>query len=112
MGNSLGTSQYSVSQKSSKVYVRQGDLETLLNLLQDLLVLVGAHERDGETLGTETASTADSVKIRAGICRKVIVDGQVDPFNVDTTTEDIRRDADALLKLLKLLVTLDTVEIC
>jgi hypothetical protein len=46
-----------------------GDLgvEALLDLLQHLLIGLAADERDGETLGTETTGTADTVEVRVGI---------------------------------------------
>lgn len=41
----------------------KGDFETLLDRLQDGLVLGTADERDGQTLGTETTSTTDTVEV-------------------------------------------------
>ena len=72
------------------------------------MVLLAAHEGDGQTLGAESASTSDTVQVRAGISRQIVVDSQVDTLNVDTTTEDVGGDADSLLKSLELLETLDT----
>lgn len=91
------------------VNLRKGDLEALLDSLEHLLVLVAAHKGDGETLGTETTGTTDTVEVRVGIGRQVVVDGKVDTLNVDTTTEDVRGNADTLVELLELLVALDTV---
>lgn len=88
--------------------LRKGNLESLLNLLEDLLILLAADERDTETLGTETTGTSDTVEVRVGIAGKVVVDGQVDTLDIDTTTEDIRGNTDALVELLELLVALDT----
>jgi len=87
-----------------------GDLvaESLLNLAEDLLILLGADEADGHTLGTETTGTTDTVKVAVGIGGQVVVDGQVDTLNVDTTAEDVGGDTDALLEVLELLVALDT----
>lgn len=86
------------------MYLRKGNFEALLNLFQNLLVLVIAHERDGKTLGTETAGTTDSVKVGAGIAGQIIVDSQVDSLNINTTTEDVSGNADSFLELLELLV--------
>lgn len=91
------------------MYLRDGNLEALANSLQDLLVVIAADKGDGETLGTETASTTDTVQVRVGVTRHVVVDGQVDALNVDTTTEDIGGNADPLVELLELLVAADTV---
>lgn len=89
--------------------LRKGDFESLLNLLENLLVLLRAHKGDGKTLGTETTGTTDTVEVGAGIVGQIVVDGQVDSLNVDTTSEDISGDTDALLELLELLVAADTV---
>lgn len=91
--------------------LRQRHLETLLNLLQHLLVLLAADERDRKTLGTETTSTADTVQVRVGVGRQVVVDGQVDTLDINTTTEDIGGDTDTLVELLELFVALDAVSI-
>lgn len=88
--------------------LRKGDFESLLNLLENLLVLLGAHKGDGKTLGTETTGTTDTVEVGAGIVGQIVVDGQVDSLNVDTTSEDISGDTDALLEFLELLVAADT----
>jgi hypothetical protein len=44
------------------------------------------------------------------VAREIVVDGEVDTLDVDTTTEDVSGDTDALVKFLELLVALDTVE--
>ena len=86
----------------------KSDLEALLNGLEDFLVLVVGNERDGETLGTETTSTADTVQVRVGVGRQVVVDGQVDTLDINTTTEDIGGDTDTLVKFFEFLVAFDT----
>lgn len=91
-------------------YVRKGNLEALLNLLENLLVLLAADKRNGQTLGTETASTTDTVQVGAGISRQVVVDGQVDTLDIDTTSKNVGGDTDALLELLELLVAADTID--
>ena len=76
-------------------------------MLQHSLVLLATDERDAETFGTETSSTADSVEVRIGIARKIIVDGKVDALNVDTTAKDIRSNTDTCLEFLEVLVAFD-----
>lgn len=71
--------------------------------------MVTADERDRKTLGTESTSTTDTVKVGVSISRKIVVDRQVDTFNVDTTSKDIGGDADSLVELLEFLVALDTI---
>jgi hypothetical protein len=70
--------------------------------------LLAADEGDTETLGTETTSTTDAMKVGVGIARKIVVDGKVDTLDIDTTTEDVGSDTDTLVELFELLVALDT----
>lgn len=95
--------------RESHCNLRKGNLETLLNLLQDFLIFLAAHERDSKTLGTETTSTTDTMQVGAGIAGQIVVDGQVDALNIDTTSEDISGNADTLLEILELLVAADTI---
>lgn len=90
-------------------YLRKGHFESLLDVLQDLLILLAADERDTQTLGTETSSTTDTVEIGVSITGKIVVDGQVDALDIDTTAEDVGGHTDALVELLELLVALDTI---
>ena len=94
--------------KIVKDLLRKFDFEALLDVLEDSLIVRVADERDAETLGTETTRTTDTVKIRVGLVRHVVVDSNIDTLNVDTTTEDISRNADTSLEILELLVSLDT----
>jgi len=48
------------------------------------------------------------VEVGVGIGGKVVVDGQVDTLDINTTTEDIGGNADPLVELLEFLVALDT----
>lgn len=91
--------------------LRKSDFESLLNLLKNLLITLGAHKGNGQTLGTESTGTADTVEVGAGIAGQVVVDGQVDSLNVDTTSKDVGGNADALLEFLELLVAADTIPI-
>jgi hypothetical protein len=49
------------------------------------------------------------MEVRVGISRKIVVNGQVDTLNINTTTENISRNTDTLVEFLKLLVSLDTI---
>ena len=51
-----------------------GHLETRLDRLEHLLVALVRDERDGETLGTKATGTSDTVKVRVGFARRVIID--------------------------------------
>lgn len=84
--------------------LRKGDLETLLDGGENLLVLVGSDKRDGETLGTEAAGTTHAMEVGIGIRRQIVVDGQVDTLNVNAAAENVGSNADSLVKLLEFLV--------
>ena len=86
----------------------KGNFESLLDILQHLLILLAADERNRQTLRSEPTSTSDAVQIRVRIGRQIVIDGQVDPFDVDTTTEDVGCDADPLVELFEFLVAFDT----
>lgn len=75
--------------------------------MQNLPILVGGDERDGKALGTEAAGTTDTVEIGIGIGGQVVVDGEVDPLDVNTTAKDIGSHTDALVELLEFLVPAD-----
>ena len=51
------------------------------------------------------------MQVGVGITGEIVVDGQVDTLNIDTTAEDISGDTDTLVELLELLVALDTVAV-
>lgn len=89
--------------------LRKRDLKTLFNRLQDSLVFGAADERDTETLGSETTGTTDTVEVRVSLIGHIVVDGDVDTLNIDTTSEDISGDTDTGLEILELLVALDTI---
>lgn len=88
--------------------LRKSNFESLFDRLQNLLVGISADERNRQTLGTESTSTADTVKVRIGIGGKIVVNCQVDTLNIDTTAEDISGNTDALVEVLELLVAFDT----
>lgn len=90
--------------------LRKGNFEALLNVLENLLVVLGADKGDGQTLRTETTSTTDTVEIGVGITGQIVVDSEVDTLNIDTTTENVSRDTDTLVELLELFVAFDTTE--
>lgn len=54
--------------------LRKCHLESLLNRLQHLLILLTTHKGDGETLGSETSSTTNTMEVRISIARKIVVD--------------------------------------
>lgn len=89
-------------------YIRQSNFESLLDILKDLLVILVADEGDGQTLGTETTGTTDTVEVGVGISRQIVVDSKVDTLDINTTAEDVSSDTDTLVEFLELLVAFDT----
>ena len=89
--------------------LREGDLEPLLNGLEDSFVVRAADEGNTETLGSETTGTTDTMKVGVSLVGHVVVDGHIDTLYVDTTTKDVSGDTDTSLELLELLVALDTI---
>jgi hypothetical protein len=56
--------------------VRKGgdsDNKSLLDLLENLLVLIVRYKGDTKTLGTESSSTADSVQVRVSVGGRVLL---------------------------------------
>jgi hypothetical protein len=105
--------------------LRNGDLEAGLDRRHNLLIALRRLEGDGETLGAETAGATkvhasakelnievegipDTVEITVCISRRVIVDNDIDTLHIDTTTENICRNENALLKCLERSITIDT----
>lgn len=48
------------------------------------------------------------MEVGVGVAWKVVVDGEVDALDIDTTAEDVGGDTDTLVELLELFVALDT----
>lgn len=88
--------------------LRDSDLETLGDGLENLVVFLRAHKRDTETLCTKSTSTTDTVKVCICVLWQVVVDGEIDLLDINTTTEHICSDADTLVEVLEFLVALDT----
>jgi hypothetical protein len=72
------------------------------------LISLRAYERDRKTLGSEATSTTNTMEVRVSITREIIVDGQVDTLDIDTTTENVGCNTDTLVELLEFLIALDT----
>lgn len=72
------------------------DIEAILDIIQDLRIILVRHECDGETFGTETTSTRNTMQVGVRILGHVVVEHDVDTFNVHATTEEIGGDQDAL----------------
>ena len=73
--------------------------------------MIGADKGDGKTLGPKSARATHSVQIGICITWKVIVDCKIDTLDIDSSTEDIGSNADALVELLELLIAFDATDI-
>ena len=49
------------------------------------------------------------MEVRVSISGQIVVDGQVDTLDIDTTSENVGGDTDTLVEILELLVAFDTV---
>lgn len=85
-------------------------LETLLDLFDSFLVLLRADKRDGQAFGAETASTPDTMEIRVGVGGEIVVDGEVNTLDIDTSSKDVRGHANSLVEFFELFVPLDSVQ--
>lgn len=80
------------------------DLESRLNLAQNLLVLFAANEGNGDTLGSESSGTTHSVKELIGFVGEIVIDHDIDPLDIDSASKQIRRDQNAGIEILERLV--------
>lgn len=83
-------------------------LESTLHLFQYLAVIFAAHERNGQTLGTESARATNPMQVLIGFVRHIVVDNDVDALEVDTTTEHIGGYQYSALILLEFIVFLQS----
>ena len=79
-------------------------LKSGLDLGQDFLVVLIGDETDAQTLGVEATSSADSVKVLISLFRHVVVNDDVDLFDVNASTQQISTDHDSVLALSEALV--------
>ena len=82
--------------------------KSFLDVIKHFLVLLSLDKRDCETLSAEPSCSADSVQITVGFGWHVEVENDVNLLNVDTTTEDLGCNKDAVLELLEALVDFDS----
>jgi hypothetical protein len=78
-----------------------------LHVGEDLLVLGGGDERDSESLCSEPTSSTHSVQVGVSVLGHVVVDNDVDTFNVDSSSEQVGGHHDACLEFLELSVFLN-----
>lgn len=84
------------------------DLEASLDRLENLGVLLVSNKGNGQTLGTETTGTTDTMEVGIGGIWDIVVDDNVHTGDIETTGEDIGGDEDTLVELLERFVAGDT----
>lgn len=90
------------------MHLRQSNLEPLLYWLQYILISVAADEWDTQTLCAKSASTPNPMKIWIGIAWQIVIDGEINAFNVDSSAKDVGSNTDTLVEFLEFLVAFDT----
>merc|ERR1711931_215433 len=85
--------------------VGNGYFESFLNRLENLVIFIIGNERDSQTLGTKSTSSGDTMKICVRIFRHIIIEDDVDSFNIHTTTKQIGGNQNTALEIFKFLIT-------
>ena len=80
------------------------NLESILNLVEDLRISLVGHEGDGKTLGAKSACPGNSVKVSVGVLWHIVVEDDVDSLNVHSSPEEVGGHQYSFLEILKLLV--------
>ena len=86
-------------------------LEALLDLSQHFLVLGCLYEGNRETLGSESACSANSVQVVITLFGHVEVKHDVDLLDVDAAAEKFGGNQDAVLETLEAVVDSDSIVI-
>lgn len=74
------------------------DVEPVLDVVQGFCVVFIRNEGNGEAFGTETTGTSNAMQVGIGIFRHVVIEYDIDTFNVHSTSEKICGDKDTLLE--------------
>jgi len=88
--------------------LRDLDLETGLDRLENLGILFVGNESNGQTLGTETTGTTDTMEVGVSGIWDIVVNDNVHTGDIETTGEDIGGNEDTLVELLERFVAGDT----
>ena len=81
--------------------------KALLDSIKDLAILLARDKRERQTLRTETTGTTDTVEIRVGIIGEIVVDGDIDLSEIDSSPKDVGGDTNTGFIALELVVALD-----
>lgn len=104
----LGSTRHVALGRNGLWQFRYSNLESGLDGLENVVVVVGGDKDDRKTLGTESASSSSSMQVRVSIRWTVVADRYIDSLHIDTSTKDVRGDQDSLLKGLECSVPLDS----
>lgn len=80
-----------------------------MDLLERFFIFIFSHEGDGQPFGAESPGSSHSVQISVAVFRHVIIDHNVDAFDINASAQDVSGHHDAVLERLKVLVVFDTV---
>ena len=80
------------------------DLEAALDFFEDLLVGLTADEGNGQSLGSKPAGPPYTMEELVRVVGKIVIDHDVDPLDVDPTSEQVGRHEDAGVEVLEGLV--------
>jgi hypothetical protein len=100
-------------------------LKSLLNFIENLRVLIGTNEADSQALSTKPSSSSDPVEIRITCLkltlispysllnpfissRHIIINNNINPFNINSSTEKISSNKYSLIEILERLETTDS----
>lgn len=84
------------------------NFESVLNCLQNVVVLLAWDEWNGKTLSSESSGSSNSVEVLVWLVWHVEVDDNVDLFNIDSSSKDISGYHDSIFGFLELVVDLYT----
>jgi len=85
-----------------------GNFEARLDFFENSRVFLGRNESDCQTLGSETTRTANSVQVSVVVSGHIVVDDDIDTFEVNTTAKDVGRHKKSAISFFKLIVSFDS----
>lgn len=81
------------------------DLESTLDFCENLFVLRRRNKGDTETFGAKSTGTTNTMKVRISFGRYIIVNGNIDALDINSSSKDVSTNSNSLLKCLELFVS-------
>merc|ERR1712038_622590 len=78
--------------------------ETVLHFIQDLGILFVRYKSDGQTFRAKTAGAGYTMQVSICVLGHVVVENDVDPFDVHASAEQVGGHQNSLLEILELLI--------